>query len=267
MASPWMLPAMAATRSQHPGPPRTHSPRIVMVSGASRGIGLAVALRLISEGHRLSLGVRDPAAVRDTLQQLGWSEDAGTLSVHAYDALASPEQPDSAETWVAATAERWGGVEALVPSAGLLSRTRVCYAPGEEDEIARLLDVNLMGPWRLGRAAWPHLQACGDGRLVVLVSMSGKRVKGSLAAYGVSKFALMGLCQAMRNEGWQSGLRVTALCPGWVNTAMAAAVSSIAREAMTQPEDLAATVAHLLALPASAVPFELAVNCLLESSP
>lgn len=256
---------MASASSQPTGASRPLTQRTVMVSGASRGIGLAVALNLLAEGHRLSLGVRDPAALRHRLQQLGWSEDAASLSIHPYDALAAPDQPNSAETWVAATAERWGGVEALVPSAGILSRARVCYSPGEEAEIARLLDVNLMGPWRLGRAAWPQLQACGDGRLVMLVSMSGKRVKGRLAAYGVSKFALLGLCQAMRNEGWESGIRVTALCPGWVNTAMAAAVSSIDKQAMTQPEDLAATVAHLLCLPASAVPFELAVNCLLES--
>ncbi len=98
----------------------------------------------------------------------------------------------------------------------------------------------------------------------MLVSMSGRRVKGRLAAYSTSKFALMGLCQAMRNEGWEAGIRVTAICPGWVNTAMAAQVQAIPPEAMTQPEDLAATAVHLLALPRTAVPFEFSVSCLLE---
>ena len=134
-------------------------------------------------------------------------------------------------------------------------------------EIARVLDVNLMGPWRLSRAAWPLLAASGDGRVLTLVSMSGKRVKGRLATYGVSKFALLALCQSMRNEGWEDGIRVTAICPSWVNTDMAAAVTAIPRQAMTQPHDLAASVSHLLCLPTAAVPFEFSVNCQLETCP
>ena len=85
-----------------------------------------------------------------------------------------------------------------------------------------------------------------------------------MAAYTASKFALLGLCQTMRNEGWEAGIRVTAICPGWVNTDMAAAVQAIPAEAMTQPQDIAALSAELLRLPNSAVPFELAINCTLE---
>jgi NAD(P)-dependent dehydrogenase (short-subunit alcohol dehydrogenase family) len=87
----------------------------------------------------------------------------------------------------------------------------------------------------------------------------------SLAAYSASKFALLGLCQTMRNEGWAAGIRVTAICPGWVNTDMAAAVRSgpsdrwptqpMDAEAMTQPEDIASMSAELLRLPNRAVPF------------
>ena len=98
----------------------------------------------------------------------------------------------------------------------------------------------------------------------MLVSMSGKRCKGTLAGYTASKFALMGLCQAMRNEGWDQGIRVTAVCPGWVNTEMAAGVKTMPPEQMTQPQDLASLCAHLLTLPSAAVPFECAVNASLE---
>ena len=79
--------------------------------------------------------------------------------------------------------------------------------------------------------------------------MSGKRSKGRLAGYTASKFALMGLCQTMRNEGWEQGIRVTAVCPSWVNTDMAAGVSSLPKPAMTQPQDLAALTSQLLTLP------------------
>ncbi|SBO42759.1 SDR family NAD(P)-dependent oxidoreductase [Cyanobium sp. NIES-981] len=239
--------------------------RSVMISGGSRGIGAAIAERLLREGHRLSLGVRDPAALAAGLERQGRRPDGGQLQIHPYDARSRCGADDSAEAWVAATASAWGGIDAVVHSAGIVSRTPFLFPPGEEAAVQGLLEVNLMGPWRLSRAVWPHLVASGDGRVISLVSMSGKRIKGRLAAYGVSKFALMGLCQAMRNEGWEAGIRVTALCPGWVNTAMAAAVDTIPKAAMTQPEDLAATVAHLLTLPPAAVPFELAVNCVLES--
>ena len=115
------------------------------------------------------------------------------------------------------------------------------------------------------RAAWPHLMAHGDARVIVLSSMSGKRVKGHLAAYPASKFALMALCQSIRNEGWDQGLRVTAICPSWVNTAMAAAVTALPKSEMTQPEDLAVLICELLSLPASCVPPEIALNCRLEA--
>jgi NAD(P)-dependent dehydrogenase (short-subunit alcohol dehydrogenase family) len=162
----------------------------------------------------------------------------------------------------------------VIHSAGIFSRVPLLFEPSEEHEIAHTINVNLMGPWWLTRAAWPQLASHGEGRIQVLVSMSGKRSKGRLAAYSASKFALLGLCQTMRNEGWAAGIRVTAICPGWVNTDMAAAVRSgssdrwptqaMEAEAMTQPEDIASMSAELLKLPNRAVPFELAVNSSLE---
>jgi NAD(P)-dependent dehydrogenase (short-subunit alcohol dehydrogenase family) len=229
--------------------------RTLLISGASRGIGRAIARRLAAEGHRLSLGVRRP----DDLAG-GPLAPSDTLMVHSYEA----EDPSCASAWVAATAERFGGIDGVIHCAGRFSRLGLCFSDAEAAEPDRLWHVNVMGPWWLSRAAWPHLEASGRGRVVVLVSMSGKRVKGRLAGYAASKFALMGLCGAMRNEGWEAGIRVTAICPSWVNTDMAAGVRSLPRDAMTQPEDLAAQVSLLLALPASAVPFELAVSCQLE---
>ena len=165
---------------------------------------------------------------------------------------------------MAETLAQFGGIDGLIHCAGVFSRVGLLFEAGQEAEIEALWRVNLMGPWWLSRAAWPALVASGDGRLITLVSMSGQRVKGPLAAYPCSKFALMALCQSMRNEGWDAGIRVTAICPGWVNTSMASQVTALPADAMTQPEDLAALAAQLLRLPASAVPFELKINCVLE---
>lgn len=257
---------MALSRVPSPAPAR---PRTLLVSGASRGIGRAIAGRLLLEGHRLSLGLRAPQTLPQWLAGLALPADrqadlASRLHIHPYDALAPAEAANSAERWVQASAAQLGPLDGVVHSAGIFSRVGLNFAPDEEAQIRQVLDVNLLGPWRLSRAAWPQLIASGDGRVIALVSMSGKRVKGTLAAYSASKFALMALCQTMRNAGWDQGIRVTAICPSWVNTEMAAAVTALPRPAMTQPEDLAASVSHLLSLPASAVPFEFNLSCQLE---
>ncbi len=237
-----------------------NQPRTLLISGASRGIGRAIAERALADGHRLSLGVRDPARLPQ-----GPLLEAARLSpeqvlLQTYDA----RDPSQASRWVAATMAQFGAIDGLIHCAGVFSRVGLLFEAGQEAEIEALWRVNLMGPWWLTRAAWPALVASGDGRVITLVSMSGQRVKGPLAAYPCSKFALMALCQSMRNEGWDAGIRVTAICPGWVNTSMASQVTAVSADAMTQPEDLAALTAQLLRLPASAVPFELKINCVLE---
>ena len=229
--------------------------RTVLSTGASRGIGRAVAEHCLAEGHRLCLGLRDPAAVKGTLL-----DNAHVLPV-AYDA----SQPEQATSLVDAATSWAGGVDALIHCAGILHRTPLLFEDGQEAELEELWRVNVMGPWWLTRSAWPHLRSCGHGRIQVLVSMSGKRVKGRMAGYPVSKFGLMALCQSMRNEGFDHGIRVTAICPSWVNTAMALSVSSVPAESMTQPRDLACLMGRLLELPDAAVPFEIAVNCALET--
>ena len=229
--------------------------RNVLITGASRGIGRSIAKRLLNDGHRLSLGLRDPEALRGT------ELEVDQVVHHAYDA----SDPASAEAWVDAILSQWGEIDTLIHCAGILHRTPLLFSDGEEQQLDELWEVNVKGPWWLTRAAWPSLALSGQGRIQVLVSMSGKRVKGRMAGYPVSKFALMGLCQSMRNEGWDQGIRVTAICPSWVNTDMAGAVTAVEPAAMTQPDDLAALSSSLLLLPNASVPFELAMNCSLET--
>ena len=229
--------------------------RKVLLTGASRGIGRSIAKRLLDDGHRLSLGLREPEALRGT------ELDVDGVTHHAYDAM----DPATAAAWVDDAVRQWGEIDTLIHCAGILHRTPLLFADGEERDLDELWAINVKGPWWLTRAAWPFLVASGQGRIQVLVSMSGKRVKGRMAGYPVSKFALMGLCQSMRNEGWGHGIRVTAICPSWVNTAMARSVTDVEPAAMTQPDDLASLASTLLSLPEASVPFEVAMNCSLET--
>jgi NAD(P)-dependent dehydrogenase (short-subunit alcohol dehydrogenase family) len=220
--------------------------RVVMVSGASRGIGRAVAERLSADGFRLSLGARNPASLADL---------AGpAVLTHAHAA----ESRASAEAWVQATLDRFGRLDGLVNNAGSGIVARL-----EDDDAAfeQLHQVNTMGPLRLLRAALPHLRQAGTGRIVNVISLSGKRVANDNTGYAMSKFAALALSHAVRRAAWDDGVRVCAVCPSFVATDMTAGAKSVAPEEMIQPADLASLIRTVLLLPNTAVVSELLVNC------
>ena len=226
--------------------------RVVMISGANRGIGRAIAERLYALGYALSLGARDPA----DLALLTGRMDAMRVMTHDYEALdaAAPGR------WVEATVARFGRLDALVNNAGLLHPVSV--EAGSEAELDHMWDVNARAPWRMIRAAWPHLKRAGNGRIVNIASISGLRVKSAEATgYAMSKFATVALTHGVRQEGWPHGIRAAALCPGFVATDMTDAWTSFPREQMVDPETVAETAALLIALPNNASVASLALNC------
>lgn len=221
--------------------------RVVMVSGASRGIGRAVVERLLASGFRISAGLRRP-------DQLAGSE---RLLTHRYDA----ETAGSAESWVEATIARFGRVDAVVNAAGINPKVRV--SDGDEELLDQMWRVNVKGPLRVIRAALPHLAACGHGRVVNLGSLSGKRVASNVG-YAMSKFAVVALTHGVRREGRDAGIRATVICPGYVATDMTINDTEIARHEMTQPGDLADLVETVLRLPNNASVSEMLVHCQYE---
>ncbi len=233
--------------------------RSILISGGSRGIGRKIAERMLLDGHKVSLGVRKPNVL------LGSSLDPSLndnkhLIVNQYEA----RKEESAIELVNNTISEQKSIDTLINCAGTFCNTGLLFKDDERYKIDELWDVNLMGPWLLTKAAWTYLIKSKNSRVITLVSMSGKRSKGDLAAYSVTKFALMGLCQTIRNKGWDKGVRVTTISPSWVNTDMAANITSMKKEEMTQPEDIASIVSNLLTLPNSSIPFEINLNCNLE---
>lgn len=225
-----------------------------MVSGANRGIGLAVARCLRAKGYRLSLGGRDARKVAAAFGDV----DASRAIAVAFDAT----DRASCAAWVERTASHFGRIDGLVNSAGIALDAGI----EDDDEAAydAMWDVNVKGPLRLVRLAMPHLRKSGSGRVVNLSSLSGKRVKNANAGYAMSKFAVVALTHAVRRSGWDDGVRATAICPSFVDTDMTAHVTAVQRGDMIQPDDLAELVATALALPNNAVVAELLVNCRLE---
>ena len=224
--------------------------RVVMVSGAARGIGRAVVERLLADGFRVSAGVRASRL-----------QPSDRLLVHRYDA----ESPDSARAWRDATLARFGALHGLVNAAGA-SLPGATLVDAGEDALDAMWLVNVKAPLRLIRLLLPALRQGGDGRVVNVSSLSGKRVANANVGYAMSKFALLALTHAVRREAWDDGVRATAVCPGFVATDMTAGVTNFPRERMTQPADIAALVAMALLLPGTANVAELLVNCRLEAS-
>lgn len=222
--------------------------RVVMVSGASRGIGRAVVERLIAGGYRVSAGVRD---FRGLIA-------SDRLMLHRYDAESLP----SAEAWVATTIERFGRLDGLINAAGI--NPEADLTDPDETALDAMMLINVKAPMRLIRLALPHLASSGDGRVINVASMSGKRVRNPNAGYAMSKFALIALTHAVRQHGWDHGIRATAICPSFVATDMTAHVTKWPREKMSNPRDIAELITTVLRLPNTATIAELLVNCRLE---
>jgi NADP-dependent 3-hydroxy acid dehydrogenase YdfG len=227
--------------------------RVALVSGAGRGIGAAIAAQLHEVGWHLSLGMRRP-------QMPAWG-NAETVHLHAYDATGAGAE----DAWVEAAHAAFGQIDAIVANAGLMIPKTVVEA--DDDDLNAMLEVNVKAPRRLAKAAWEALSASGRGRVVLLASLSGKRVKSAGSGlYAMTKFAVVALAHGIRQVGFDRGIRATAVCPGFVATDMALAISDRPAELMTDPKDIARIVTMLLDLPNEASVAEFTINCQLEES-
>lgn len=230
--------------------------RVVLISGGARGIGASAAKLLLSQGWRVSLGLRG-ASLPD------WAADCDANLIHhaPYDA----RDPLAEAKWTASALAHFGRIDAVIASAGISAGKSALEA--EDEEIRQMMEVNVLAPRRLAKASWQALAQSGHGRIVILGSLSGKRVKSAASgSYALSKFAAVALSHALRQEGYSLGIRSTVICPGFVATDMARSLTSMSDQAMTQPEDIARMIAMILNLPNEAVVAELLVNCTLEPS-
>jgi NAD(P)-dependent dehydrogenase (short-subunit alcohol dehydrogenase family) len=230
--------------------------RVVLVSGASRGIGAAIARHLLGQGYTVSLGARDPA----TLGKVSAGFPAERVHHARYEAL----DKASHAAWVEAASARFGRIDGLVNNAGISIKATIETV--SDEELDRIHAVNVKAPLSMTRLCLPHLRRAGTGRIVNIASLSGKRVKNDNVAYSMSKFALMALTHSTRRLAWADGVRATAVCPSFVATDLVADVTKVARAEMIDPADLATLVGTLLALPNNAAVAELLVNCRLEDS-
>jgi 3-hydroxybutyrate dehydrogenase len=224
------------------------SDRAALVTGAASGIGRAIAGRLVRDGW-------DVLAVDLAADHEGPGEPfEADLTVRAGN-----------EAAVAAALERFGRLDAVIPNAGFQHVAPIESFP--DDEWDRLLALLLTSPFLLAKHAWPALRASGDGRIVVVASVHGLVASPYKSGYVSAKHGVLGLMKTLALEGADAGIRVSAICPGFVRTplvesqiAAQAQVHGMAEERvlddvllapqavkeLQEPDDVAEGVAFLL---------------------
>jgi len=219
---------------------------VALVTGGSRGIGRAVVEALLGEGYAVAFCSRNADAVADAQAALlpRWP---GKVAGETVDVRQQPQ----VASWIAAAADRFGGIDCLVNNAGL-------GVFGPVDEIApesfrEVLETNLFGPFYAIAAAVPILRQQGGGSIFNVGSLAAKNPFAGGAAYNASKFGLLGLSEAAMLDLRHHGIRMAAILPGSVDTDFHAGRRP-EREWMLAPEDVARAILDCMRYPDRALP-------------
>ncbi|SNS50628.1 NADP-dependent 3-hydroxy acid dehydrogenase YdfG [Streptosporangium subroseum] len=217
--------------------PSTADSKIVLITGASSGIGEATARRLAADGHHVVLGARRVdrlEALAGEIRTAGGRADHGELDVTSLDSVRA-----FAET----AHERHGRIDVLVNNAGVMPLSTIDAL--RVDEWNQMIDVNLRGTLYGIAAVLPHMRARGAGHIVNVASTSAHRVDPTAAVYCATKYAVRALSEGLRQES--RDIRVTVVSPGFTRSELTdhggdPETQAVARAAMEQ-----------FAIPASAV--------------
>jgi NADP-dependent 3-hydroxy acid dehydrogenase YdfG len=227
--------------------------RVALITGASRGIGAAIARSLDGAGVHVALASRS-------------GDDLGIPG--ALGQACDVRDPTSLEAMVASTVARFGGLDILVVNAGVGAYGSILDLPA--DQLEEMIEVNVKGAIHAVRAALPHLLRSDAADLVMIASEAGRRGLPNEAVYCASKFAQVGLTAALDHELREHGIRCTNVCPGGVATDFAMGRGRTpdmpALAGMMAPQDVAETVMFVLTRPRTHRILEVAFRPVTEGS-
>lgn len=226
--------------------------KAALVTGAGRGIGRAIAVRLAQAGCRLVVAARSRDQLRDVQAEI---EGGGGTAVLVAADLTRDEEIDRA---VEESRRTFGAIDYLVNNAGWGKRAPVTRARVED--IDQTLRLNLRAPMLLSRALVPAMIEKGGGAVVNIGSVSGKSGEAEGAAYSASKFGLIGFTQSLYEEVREHGIKVAVILPGFVDTPLIPPAKHLDRSKMIQADDVAQAVLYVLASPPTSCPVEITVR-------
>ena len=203
--------------------------QVALITGASRGIGRAIADAYVREGARVALVATDAAKLQALQQSWGVGPDRlMTLAVDVRDRQACVQAVERVHA-------QWGGVDILVNNAGIYRAKP--FLDYSDQDFQELLDVNLFGVLHFMQACLPGMQAKRRGSIVNVASTAGKWGSRNQSAYNTSKHAVVGLTRCVALEASAHQVRVNAICPGFVQTDMVETLKSeVARSGGVSPD-------------------------------
>jgi 3-oxoacyl-[acyl-carrier protein] reductase len=215
--------------------------KVAIVTGATKGIGLAIAERMVNEGMSVVVSARTESDVTTVVERLG---------AHAMGVPCDVSDPDACQALVDATIDRFGRLDVLVNNAGLGVFKPISELSVEEWRLQ--IEVNLGGVFYCSKAALPHLSASGDGFIVNIGSLASRNSFATGTGYNASKFGLLGLSEAMMLDVRYDDVRVSIVMPGSVNTPFNNNQMASERGWKLEADDCALAVMQLLEYPKEA---------------
>jgi 3-oxoacyl-[acyl-carrier protein] reductase len=226
--------------------------KIVLVTGAGRGIGRAVAINLAEAGCRVILTAR----TLDQLEQV--QQEISTNGGEAVCIAADLTRDEEIDLLVAESSRYREPVDFLINNAGWGKRAPIIK--GRREDWDQTLRLNLRAPMILAKALLPPMIAKGNGAVINIGSISGKTGEANGAAYSASKFGLIGFTQSLYEEVREYGIKVAVILPGFVDTPLIPSNRQLDRSKMIQPADVAQTVQYVLTSPPTCCPVEITLR-------
>jgi NAD(P)-dependent dehydrogenase (short-subunit alcohol dehydrogenase family) len=189
--------------------PASHAGQRVLVTGAGRGIGAAIALAFADQGAVVACAARTRHEIDEVAARCGGDSLAVELDVTSEDSVAGA---------VSVVLERYGGLDVLVNNAGIAGSWR--FTKLDLAEWRRVMAVDLDGPFLMTRASLPSMLGQGRGRIITIASILGRAGKPYVSPYVAAKHGVVGLTRALAAEYAQSGVTFNCVCPGFTESPM-----------------------------------------------
>lgn len=188
--------------------------KVVMITGASKGLGRALAMKFAEIGARLAICARNPESLKEVEMELKG------LGAEVVAIVADVSDSRDVDRFVSVAEEAWGAVDVLFNNASIFGPGPRLLADYPEADFLEVLRINTLNPFLVTKRVLPGMVSSGKGSIVNITSEAGKTGFAEWGAYGISKFAVEGMTQTWADELSDTGVRINMIDPGEMDTEM-----------------------------------------------